>query len=76
MLAGAALTVAAGAVVASQSGLDLPVALAAGAVAAVAARVAVVLAQRVPTADPVLPAVLPALLVAPATYVLARVLLG
>ena len=67
---GAALAVAGG------SDLDLPTALAAAAVAAVAARLGVVFANRVPAPHPVLPAVLPALLVAPATYVLARVLLG
>jgi hypothetical protein len=67
---GAALAVAGG------SDLDLPTALAAAAVAAVAARLGVILANRVPVPHPVLPAVLPALLVAPATYVLARVLLG
>jgi hypothetical protein len=62
--------------VAARSDLDLPTALAVAAVAVVAARLGVVLANRVPTPHVVLPAVLPALLVAPATYVLARVLLG
>jgi hypothetical protein len=67
---GAALAVAGG------SDLGVPTAVAAAAVAAVAARLGVILANRVPTPHVVLPAVLPALLVAPATYVLARVLLG
>jgi hypothetical protein len=62
--------------VAGRSGLELATALAAAGVAAVAARLGVILADRVPAPHLVLPAVLPALLVAPATYVLARVLLG
>ena len=45
----------------------VPTAVAAAAVAAVAARRGVILANRVPTPHVVLPAVLPALLVAPAT---------
>ena len=62
--------------VAARSDLDLPAALAAAAVGAVAARLGVILANRATVPHVVLPAVLPALLVAPATYVLARVLLG
>jgi hypothetical protein len=69
-------TGAAALVVAGGSDLEAPTALAAAAVAAVAARLGTILANRVPVPHLVLPAVLPALLVAPATYVLARVLLG
>jgi hypothetical protein len=75
-VAAAAVTGGVAVVVAGQSEVDLPVALAAAAGAAVAARLGVILANRVLTPHVVLPAVLPALLVAPATYVLARVLVG
>jgi hypothetical protein len=75
-VAAASVTGAAALAVAAGSDLDVPAALAAAAVAAVAARLGVILANRVPVPHPVLPAVLPALLVAPATYVLARVLVG
>ncbi len=75
-VAAAVVAAATGAVVAGWSDLDLPVALAAALGAAVAARLGALLAGRVPVPHPLLPAVLPALLVAPATYVLARVLHG
>lgn len=74
--AAAVVTGVAALVVAAQSALDLPAALVAAAGSAVAARLGTVLANRVAAPHPLLPAVLPALLVAPTTYVLARVLLG
>ena len=51
-------------------------ALAAGAGAVVAARLAVLLAHRAPVPHPLLPAALPPVLVAPVVYLLGRLLVG
>jgi hypothetical protein len=72
----AAVTGAAAAVVAETTDVSLPVALAAGAGAAVAARLAVLLANRAPVPHPLLPAALPPVLVAPVVYLLGRLLVG
>ena len=72
----AAVTGAAAAVVAETTDLSLPVALAAGAGAVVAARLAVLLAHRAPVPHPLLPAALPPVLVAPVVYLLGRLLVG
>ena len=72
----AAVTGAAAAVVAETTDVSLPVALAAGAGAVVAARLAVLLANRAPVPHPLLPAALPPVLVAPVVYLLGRLLVG
>jgi hypothetical protein len=56
--------------------LSVPAALAAGAGGAVAARLAVLLADRAVAPHPMLAAALPAVLVAPSVYLLGRVLVG
>ena len=72
----AAVTGAAAAVVAETTDVSLPVALAAGAGAVVAARLAVLFANRAPVPHPLLPAALPPVLVAPVVYLLGRLLVG
>jgi hypothetical protein len=72
----AAVTGAAAAVVAETTDVSLPVALAAGAGAVVAARLGVLLADRAPVPHPLLPAALPPVLVAPVVYLLGRLLIG
>jgi hypothetical protein len=72
----AALTGVAAAAVAETTDLSLPVALAAGAGAVVAARLAMMLAERAPVPHPLLPAALPPVLVAPVVYLLGRLLVG
>jgi hypothetical protein len=72
----AALTGVAAAAVAETTHLSLPVALAAGAGAVVAARLAMLLAERAPVPHPLLPAALPPVLVAPVVYLLGRLLVG
>ena len=72
----AAVTGAAAAVVAETTDVSLPVALATGAGAVVAARLAVLLANRAPVPHPLLPAALPPVLVAPVVYLLGRLLVG
>ena len=72
----AAVTGAAAAAVAETTDLSLVVALAAGAGAVVAARLAMLLAERAPVPHPLLPAALPPVLVAPVVYLLGRLLVG
>jgi hypothetical protein len=72
----AAVTGVAAAAVAETTDVSLPVALAAGAGAVVAARLAVLLADRAPVPHPLLPAALPPVLVAPVVYLLGRLLVG
>lgn len=72
----AALSLAAAVVVALASTLDLVPAVAAAAGGAVAARLGLLFAARAAAPHPLLPAALPAVLVAPAVYVLGRVLVG
>ena len=72
----AAVTGVAAAAVAETTDLSLPVALAAGAGAVVAARLAMLLAERAPVPHPLLPAALPPVLVAPVVYLLGRLLVG
>ena len=76
VLAAAVVTGLAAAAVAGAASVTLAVALAASAAGAVAARLAVVLADRARAPHPLLAAALPALLVAPAVYLLGRVLVG
>jgi hypothetical protein len=73
---GAVVALVASLVVARGSDLDVAVTLATGAGAAVVAGLGALVARRVPAPNPVLPAVLGALLVAPVGYLLARVLVG
>ena len=72
----AAVTGVAAAAVAETTDVSLPVALAAGAGAVVAARLAVLLADRAPVPHPLLPAALPPVIVAPVVYLLGRLLVG
>jgi hypothetical protein len=72
----AAVTGVAAAAVAETTDLSLAVALAAGAGAVVAARLAMLLAERSPVPHPLLPAALPPVLVAPVVYLLGRLLVG
>ena len=72
----AAVTGVAAAAVAETTDVSLPVALAAGAGAVVAARLAMLLAERAPAPHPLLPAALPPVLVAPVVYLLGRLLVG
>ena len=72
----AAVTGVAAAAVAETTDISLPVALAAGAGAVVAARLAMLLAERAPVPHPLLPAALPPVLVAPVVYLLGRLLVG
>ena len=72
----AAVTGVAAAAVAETTDIALPVALAAGAGAVVAARLAMLLAERAPVPHPLLPAALPPVLVAPVVYLLGRLLVG
>jgi hypothetical protein len=72
----AAVTLGAAAAVAAWTDVGLGVAAAAGAGGAVAAGLAVMLAGRVVTPQPLLSAALPATLVAPVVYLLGRVLVG
>jgi hypothetical protein len=72
----AAVTGVAAAAVAETTEVSLPVALAAGAGAVVAARLAVLFADRAPVPHPWLPAALPPVLVAPVVYLLGRLLVG
>jgi len=76
VLAAAVVTGLAAVAVAGVASVTLAVALAAGSAGAVAARLAVVLADRTRAPHPLLGAALPALLVAPAVYLLGRVLVG
>jgi hypothetical protein len=72
----AAVTGVAAAAVAETTDVSLPVALAAGAGAVVAARLGALLADRAPVPHPLLPAALPPVLVAPVVYLLGRLLVG
>jgi hypothetical protein len=72
----AAVTGVAAVAVAETTDVSLPVALASGAGAVVAARLAVLLADRAPVRHPLLPAALPPVLVAPVVYLLGRLLVG
>jgi hypothetical protein len=72
----AAVTGVAAAAVAETTDLSLLVALAAGAGAVVAARLAMLLAERAPVPHRLLPAALPPVLVAPVVYLLGRLLVG
>jgi hypothetical protein len=72
----AALAGAAAAVVAETTEVSLPVALAVGAGAVVAARLAMLVTERAPAPHPLLPAALPPVLVAPVVYLLGRLLVG
>ena len=74
--AGAVATLVAALVVAAASDLGAGTALATGACCAVAAWLAVLAGRRVPEPRPLLPTALAALLVAPAGYLLARLLVG
>jgi hypothetical protein len=76
ILAAAAVTGAAAVALAVVTDVSFTVALAAGAGGAVAARLAVLLANRAAAPHPLLAAALPAILVAPSVYLLGRVLLG
>ena len=76
VLTAALVTGLAAVVVAGAATVTLAVALAAGAAGAVAARLAVMLADRTRSPHPMLTAALPAVLVAPAVYLLGRVLTG
>jgi hypothetical protein len=73
---GAVVALGASLAVARGSDLGVAVTLTVGAGAAVVAGLATLAARRVPVPQPVLPAVLGALLVAPVAYLLARVLVG
>jgi hypothetical protein len=75
-VAAAAVTLLASGLVAGSTEVGTPVALAAGAGGAVAARLAALLAERAPTPQVLLTAALPAALVAPVVYLLGRVLVG
>lgn len=76
VVTGAVVTLLAALVVAAASPVGALTALAVAAGAAVAARLGTLLGDRAAAPHPALPAVLPAVLVAPAVYVLARVLVG
>jgi hypothetical protein len=76
VLAAAVITVAVAAVLPVWTDLTAPVALASAVGGAVAARLAMVLANGVPAPQPPLPAALAAALVAPVVYLLGRVLVG
>jgi hypothetical protein len=73
---GAIVALAASLIAAATTELGVAVTLSTGAGAAVVAGLATLVARRVPAPNPVLPAVLGALLVAPVAYLLARVLVG
>jgi hypothetical protein len=74
--AGAVVALGTSLAVAAGSDLGVAVTVTTGAGAAVVAGLATLVAHRVPVPQPVLPAVLAALLVAPVGYLLARVLVG
>jgi hypothetical protein len=76
VLAAVLVTGLAAVAVAAAATVTLTVALAAAAAGAVAARLGVVLADRAAVPHPLLGAALPALLVAPAVYLIGRVLTG
>ena len=75
-LGAAAATGLAAVAVAATTSVSLAAALAAGAGGAITARLAVLLANRAVAPHPLLSAALPAVLVAPAVYLLGRVLVG
>lgn len=75
-VAAAVVTGLAAVVVARWTEVELTVALASAVGGAVAARLAVLLANRAAAPHPLLTAALPAILVAPAVYLLGRVLVG
>lgn len=70
------VTLAGGLVVAASTAVGTTTALVTAAAAAVTARLGLLLAERIDPRDPLVTATLPALLVAPVAYLLARVLLG
>ena len=76
ILAAAVVTGLAAVAVAAATDLSFAVTLAAGAGGAVAARLAVLVANRAVAPHPLLAAALPAVLVAPSVYLLGRVLVG